>query len=265
LSHVVGGPGTWLRRLSPPEDRPAVRLFCFPYAGGGMSVFRSWPALLPGGIEVYAVQLPGREDRLFEPVVTDLMTVVATVAEEIARQFTGRVALFGHSLGAVMAWEVASRLEHTGRPPVDQVFVSGCRALPVIHEGRRDLHDLPEHELVGELRRMNGTPEEILTNPELLRLLLPAVRADYEMLSGYRYAPGRPPASALTVFGGASDPAVPLEYLYRWQDLAAGPVTVDILPGDHFFLHSARAELLRELARRLDPATRSDRTVLGMP
>jgi medium-chain acyl-[acyl-carrier-protein] hydrolase len=148
---------------------------------------------------------------------------------------------------------------------VEQVFLSGCRALPAVHEGRRDLHDLPDHELVDELRRMNGTTEEILGNEELIRLLLPAVRADYEMLSGYRYEPRQPPTSRVTVFGGTADPAVPHEYLYRWQDVVVGPLTVEILPGDHFFLHSARAQLLRELARRLDPTARSDGAVLGMP
>jgi medium-chain acyl-[acyl-carrier-protein] hydrolase len=228
-----------------------VRLFCFPYAGGGAGSFRGWADELPMEIELFAVQPPGREDRMFEDQVDDLDTAVDAVVGELLAYTDLPFALFGHSLGAIVCWEVAGRLvERHGIAP-DDLLISGCRALPAIHDGRRDLHDLTDPELIGELRKLNGTPREVLDHPELIGMLLPAIRADYRMLSRYRYSPRAPVGSTVSVFGGDADPAVALPHLYRWAELVEGELDVSVLPGDHFFLNSSRTPLLKEVSARL--------------
>ncbi|MFI5727009.1 thioesterase II family protein [Streptomyces cyaneofuscatus] len=251
----VGGKlSPWIRRLSGIASRRQIRLFCFPYAGGGASTFRGWAELLPAEVDVYAVQPPGREDRLFETPVDDLAVVLREVVPEILEFSNEPFSLFGHSLGAVVCWEVARTLRDDHGVEPEHLFLSGCRALPTLHDGRRDLYALSDHELVTALREMNGTPEEILQNDEFMRLLLPAVRADYAMLSRYRFVRGTAPECGVTVFGGANDPAVSRGQLERWAaDLPGGSQTL-VLPGDHFFLHSSRVRLLAEIGSRLSSA-----------
>lgn len=241
----------WLRRLSRSATTPRVRLFCFPFAGGGAGAFRGWADELPEDVELFAVQPPGREDRMFEDVVDDLDTTVDALVGEVLPYTDLPFAFFGHSLGAIVSWEVARRMaERHGIEP-DDLLISGCRALPTIHDGRRDLHDLTDPDLVDELRKLNGTPQAILDHPELIGMLLPAIRADYRMLSRYRYSPRSHVGSTVSVFGGDADPAVDLPRLYRWAELVDGELSIRVLPGDHFFLHSARTLLLREVSARL--------------
>jgi medium-chain acyl-[acyl-carrier-protein] hydrolase len=228
-----------------------VRLFCFPFAGGGAASFRGWADGLPEEIELFAVQPPGREDRMFEDPIDDLDTTVDALVGELLPYTDLPFALFGHSLGAIVCWEVARRLGDSHGVEPDYLLISGCRALPAIHDGRRDLHDLADPDLIGELRKLNGTPDAILDHPELIGMLLPAIRADYRMLSRHRYSPRAHVGSAVSVFGGDADPAVGLPHLYRWAELVEGELDVCVLPGGHFFLNSARTPLLKEISARL--------------
>ncbi|MEU1483968.1 alpha/beta fold hydrolase [Streptomyces sp. NPDC005752] len=241
----------WVQRLSKTDPPGGIRLFCFPYAGGGASTFRGWADLLPDEIDVHAIQPPGREDRLFEDPVDTLEATLDAVVPALLEYSKEPFALFGHSLGAIVCWETARvlREEHDVEPA--HMFLSGIRALPAVHDGRRDLHTLPEAELIEELRRMNGTPEEILRSSEFMRILLPAVRADYAMLSRYSFLPQKPPGAPVTVFGGTSDPAVGMDHLQQWSELVEGDLDAVVLPGDHFFLHESRKPLLEEMANRL--------------
>ncbi|MEU0219699.1 alpha/beta fold hydrolase [Streptomyces sp. NPDC006265] len=241
----------WIHRLSRTNPPGRIRLFCFPYAGGGASTFRGWAELLPDEIDVHAVQPPGREDRLFEDPVDTLQATLDAVVPELLEHSKEPFALFGHSLGAIVCWEAARvlREEHDVEPM--HMFLSGCRALPAVHDGRRDLHTLPEAELIEELRLMNGTPEEILRNADFMRMLLPTVRADYAMLSRYSFLPCKSPGAPVTVFGGANDPGVGMHHLQQWSELVEGELDSVVLPGDHFFLHASRQPLLAEMAKRL--------------
>ncbi|MFF7489634.1 thioesterase II family protein [Streptomyces luteogriseus] len=241
----------WIHRLSRTNPPGRIRLFCFPYAGGGASTFRGWAELLPDEIDVHAIQPPGREDRLFEDPVDTLQATLDAVVPELLEHSKEPFSLFGHSLGAIVCWEAARvlREEHDIEPM--HMFLSGCRALPAVHDGRRDLHTLPEAELIEELRLMNGTPEEILRNADFMRMLLPTVRADYAMLSRYSFLPCKPPGAPVTVFGGANDPGVGMNHLQQWSELVEGELDSVVLPGDHFFLHSSREPLLTEMAKRL--------------
>jgi medium-chain acyl-[acyl-carrier-protein] hydrolase len=251
---VAVRPNAWIRQMSGKDSFGDVQLFCFPYAGGGASVFGGWAELLPPQVSVHAIQPPGREDRLMEAPVDDLAVVLDEVVPEILEAAGKPFALFGHSLGAVVCWEIARTLRDEYGVEPQHLFLSGCRALPLLHDGRRDLRALSDQRLVTELRGMNGTPAQILQNAEFMSLLLPAVRADYTMLSRYRFVRGTSPACGATVFGGLDDPLVSEKQLERWSDdLPSGSRTV-LLPGDHFFLHSSRDRLLSEIGARLPSA-----------
>jgi medium-chain acyl-[acyl-carrier-protein] hydrolase len=254
-SDFQAGRSNWLRKLSRGNAAGrSIRLVCFPYAGGGASVYRAWTDLLPDDVELWAVQPPGREERLFEPPTYDMQTLLEGVESELALLPEALTAFFGHSLGAITAWETTRRMARRGRAVPVHLFLSGCRALPRIHRDRRDLYGLTDEALIEEIRRMNGTPEEILGNADFMRLLLPAFRADYRMLSEYRYEPDTAPRFPVTVFGGKEDPATTYDDLALWSDVLDRAVVPIMLPGDHFFLHSARKALIAELAARLDPA-----------
>jgi medium-chain acyl-[acyl-carrier-protein] hydrolase len=243
---------SWLRKLTKSgTGTRGTRLVCFPYAGGGASAYRAWADLLHHDVELWAVQPPAREERLFETPSYDLSTLSESVESALATLPEAPTAFFGHSLGAVTAWETARRMRwHGGSLPV-HLFVSGCRALPRIHRDRRDLHGLPDEALIEEIRRMNGTPEEILSNPDFMRLVLPAFRADYRLLSEYRHEADQPPPFPVTVLGGTGDPATTYADLVAWSEVLGRQIEPVMLPGDHFFLHTARKALIAELTGQL--------------
>ena len=233
-----------------------MRLVCFPYAGGGASVYRPWSPLVPADLELWSVQPPGREERLFDPPHYRMDDLISAVERELAALPELPTAFFGHSLGAVTAWETARRLSSSGED-ILHLFVSGCRALPAIHRDRRDLHDLSEEGLIEEIRRMNGTPDEVLANIDLMRLLLPSFRADYRVLSDYRYEDSGETRFPVTVYGGRDDPAVELADLTAWSAVVHRPVEPLVLPGDHFFLNGARTMIVEGVSERIFQTLRS--------
>nr|BFE81255.1 hypothetical protein GCM10020093_038560 [Planobispora longispora] len=179
---------TWLR-CPRPRPRAATRLVCFAHAGGSATAYREWPALLPESVELHGVQLPGRADRFGEPFPESFQSMAAEIAAETVPLLDRRFALFGHSMGALLAYEVTRLLEERGLGPV-RLFVSGCRAP---HEIRRDDRRLSEHDddrLVSELTRLGGTDAEILTHPAMRELILPYVRGDFRLIENHRSRPG---------------------------------------------------------------------------
>jgi medium-chain acyl-[acyl-carrier-protein] hydrolase len=239
----------WLRR-SRPRPHARRRLFCFPYAGGAASVYRTWSEELPEAIEVCAVQLPGREERISEAPFVDLAPLIAALLPALLPTLTLPFAFFGHSLGALIAFELASALRRAGHPLPFHLFVA---AHPAPHRPHDDtpIHDLPEPEFVAELRRLNGTPDALLQQPELLALLLPALRADFAIYERYQYTPEAPLPCLISAFGGLRDLEVSRDDLAAWRDQTSGPFTLRMFPGDHFFPYSDRALLLRTIAREL--------------
>jgi medium-chain acyl-[acyl-carrier-protein] hydrolase len=230
----------------------ALNLFCFPYAGGGVQVFSRWQAAFPPGrrVQVYPAQYPGRASRLLEPPFEDCRALVEALAPFILPLTERPFAFFGHSMGAIVAFELARLLrERHGREPV-RLFVSGRRA-PQVPTHERPTYGLPDAEFVGELRRLNGTPREVLEHPELMRLMLPIIRADLRLTQSYAYEPGPPLGYPLTVFGGADDPDVPREHLAAWCEHTTAPCTLRMFPGGHFFLNAAAEELVRAIEREL--------------
>jgi medium-chain acyl-[acyl-carrier-protein] hydrolase len=232
-----------------PRPRAAIRLFCFPYAGGGASVFRGWANGLPGSVEVCPVQIPGRETRFREPAFTRLRPLIEALAESLRPHLDRPFALFGHSLGALVAFELTRHLQREGAPEPAHLFVAGCGA-PRARGQEPFLHTLPAAEFWKELRRLGGTPAEVLDNEELMELLLPTLRADFALAETYTYVDGPPLTCPVCALGGL-DEEVDRRDLGAWRELTTGPFRLRMLPGDHFFIQTARPLLLRALAREL--------------
>ncbi|HEY1379547.1 MAG TPA: thioesterase domain-containing protein, partial [Gemmataceae bacterium] len=174
------GTDRWLAYVR-PRPLASVRLFCFPYAGGGASVFRGWADGLPSAVEVCPVQMPGRETRFREPAFTRLPLLIEALAESLYPHLDRPFAFFGHSLGALVAFELARRLRRDGSPEPQHLFVSGSGAPQARDHSGAVIHTRPADEFWQEVGRLNGTPAEVLTDGELRDLLLPTLRADFAL------------------------------------------------------------------------------------
>ncbi|MCL5958371.1 MAG: thioesterase II family protein [Chloroflexi bacterium] len=239
----------WLG-YSRPNPAASLRIFCFPYAGAGASVFHSWRDSLPSTAEVCPVQLPGRESRLGESPFTSLTPIVEAVTESIFQLRDKPFVLFGHSLGALLSFEVARRLRRQyGLGPV-HMFVSGHAAPQIVDRGKA-ISSLPEPEFLEELRSLNGTPPEVLDHPELREIFLPILRADFAVCDGYVYEREDPLDCPLSAFGGSLDAHVSREHLESWRAQTRASFTVRIFPGDHFFVNTARSLVISSLVREL--------------
>jgi medium-chain acyl-[acyl-carrier-protein] hydrolase len=233
-----------------PNLRARVRLFCFPYAGGGSLIFREWCQELAPDIEVYAIQLPGRESRLQEPAFNRLQALVEELSQGILPYLNKPFVFFGHSMGGLIAFEVTRRLRQWGLCPM-HLFISGARA-PHLPDLDPPIHNLPQMEFIKELRRFNGTPAAILENAELMELLLPTLRADFAVLETYTYTPEASLPCPLTVFGGLQDEIVTQDELKAWKEHTNQTFSLQMLPGNHFFLQQERARLLKFISLTLE-------------
>jgi len=238
--------------LPEPQPQARLRLFCFPYAGGGASIYRTWPKGLSSEIEVWAIQLPGREMRLHEPALTRLEPLITILAEILAPFLTIPFAVFGHSMGALLSFELIRRLRQLGQPQPLHLFVSGRRA-PHMSDPDPPIAHLSEATFITELRHLNGTPEEVLRNDELRMLILPLLRADFAVNETYCYIPAPPLDCPISVFGGLDDHKVRQEDLAAWQAQTHSVSTLRMFPGNHFFLRSAQADLLCAIQQDLVP------------
>ena len=238
----------WLVR---PRPRPGARLglYCLPSAGGGAGLFRAWPPLLPDDVEVCAVQLPGRDARRAEPPFTRLTPLVLALADALASELDRPYALYGHSVGARIAFELAREQRRRGRPGPELLVVSGRR--PPHTPDRDPLHSLGDQQLIARLSRIGGTPEPVLREPELMALFLPTVRADLAVneLEDHRDEP--PLACPILAYAGSHDDRCRPDELDAWRDHTAGAFAREVLPGAHFFIQSAAPALLSSLSRAL--------------
>ncbi|GAA1990964.1 thioesterase II family protein [Kitasatospora viridis] len=242
--------GRWLLRFQP---RPAarVRLLCLPGAGAAAAMYRDWGTRLPARVEVCAVQLPGRGARLREQPYTEFEPLVDALAAAVLAEPALPTVLFGHSLGSVIGYELADRLRDSG-PHAPLALVAAGHQAPWRGSAGLPYHQLPDEELAQVLVALGGTPEAVLAKPELLRLALPALRADFALDYGYRHR--RRPALAIpvTVYGGLDDPTVDEAGLAAWHQHTGAGFRLRMLPGGHFFpAEPAGAELLAELGAEL--------------
>ncbi|MDX6695727.1 MAG: hypothetical protein QOF02_3330 [Blastocatellia bacterium] len=228
----------------------ALRLFCFPYAGGSASVFRGWSDTLPETVEVCAVQLPGRGSRLLEPTINSMPQLIEAVAQALRPRLDKPCAFFGHSMGATIGLELARYVRSEWQVEPLHLFVSGSRA-PQARSREPATYDLPEAEFLEELRRLKGTPAEILDHPELMRLMAPVLRADFALAQTYLYKTAAPLSCPITAFGGLADKAVTERQLQAWQAQTIARFSLRMIRGDHFFIHESQTLLLAAIAKEL--------------
>lgn len=248
--------GSWLR-TSAGTGRAPLRLLCFAHAGGGAAFFHPWRQVLSPDIDVCPVVLPGREARLHEQPHTRLEELIPELTAALEPFLDRPYALFGHSMGAMLAYETARALEAgTARPP-SCLIASGRRA-PQLPARRPPLYALPEEAFLDAVSRLGGMPAEVVDHPDVLRLFMPAMRADFELNETYTHQAGallRCPVSALT---GDGDPEVDLEEMASWRHVTAGAFSLRVFRGGHFYHRGRPADVLAairaDLTRTADPA-----------
>ncbi len=244
-----------LRKPAPAPRRaaPALRLYAIPYAGGSANVYRNWPAWLDPRIEVFGVQLPGRGPRLGEAPIADVERLLGDLLPALTAHAGGaRFALFGHSLGALLAFELAQRLQARGAARPELVFVSGRAAPRTAHApvARRCSSDA---DFVAELRHLQGTPREVLDNAELLALLMPTIRADFVLLHSWQQGAqsATPLDVPLVALAGRSDAHVALAAVDAWSDCTLSRFERLDYPCGHFFIHDDERAVVRDVGERL--------------
>jgi medium-chain acyl-[acyl-carrier-protein] hydrolase len=229
------------------RERGKLRISCLPYAGSGAAIYRGWAAAVAPAIEIWPVTLPGREHRLIESPIDDLPLLAAKVGDELGRLLEPRFALFGHSMGALLAFEVARHLRRQGRLGPDCLIVSAHRA-PHMPDDQDPIHHKPTSDFLEELRRLNGTPASILRDQELVELMLPVLRADFKAVESYRYVEESPLRCPIIVYGGKQDKMISEDQLAAWGVHTVGGFAQRMFEGDHFYITTQREELIAQLA-----------------
>jgi surfactin synthase thioesterase subunit len=235
----------WIRRFHQgPAGAP--RLVCFPYAGGAANYFFRFSAALRPDAEVLAVQYPGRQDRLDEPLVDDLDVLAEQVSAALLARGDRPIVFFGHSMGAVVAYEVARRWESAG-VPLRHLHVSGRRAPSRVRDDT--VHQRDDDGIRAQVAELGGPSVELLSHPELGPLLLPPIRNDYKAIETYRYAPGPPLTCPVTAAIGDNDPVVSPDEARAWAEHTTGPFQLRVYPGGHFYLNDHQRQVV-DLVRR---------------
>lgn len=239
-----------------PEEKGALQLFCFPYAGGSAQVFRPWQRHFSSGVCLWLAHLPGRGYRIAEPPFNSLKELVDVLANAIAPVLRKNYVFCGHSMGALISFELARELRRRNQALPGALFVSGRRA-PQIPASGPPLFNLPEEDFISYLKNLNGTPRELLEDPEVLRLFLPTLRADFQSTETYAYKPEAPLACSIYAYGGLQDQEVPSASLQAWRHQTSGKFTARMFPGDHFFIQSSTASFAQVLSRDVQEELRS--------
>jgi medium-chain acyl-[acyl-carrier-protein] hydrolase len=233
-----------------PQEGAIARLICFPFAGGSVQAFRDWPDELPQSIELCAVQLPGREMRQRETPIANAHDIVDAVLPALVPLMDRPFALFGHSMGAIIAFELARRLQHEGQFAPECLIVSG-RVAPHRALTRAPINHLPGEEFIEGLRQLGGTPDEVLQSSELMSLIEPMLRADLAVHEDYAYRNEPRLKCDVLAFGGLRDPEAGREDVEAWREATEGSFGLQMMPGEHFFIRSAKALFLRALSIEL--------------
>jgi medium-chain acyl-[acyl-carrier-protein] hydrolase len=237
----------WLIRPA-PRAQPACRLVCLPHAGAGPSAFVDWPELLAPGIELCAVELPGHGARIAEPALRDARALAAALYTALVPLLDVPVAAFGHSMGALIAFELAREARRRGGPELRWLFASAYPAPQLPYTGAQ-LHAAPDAEFLAGLAAWY--PTEDPAERALLGELLPVLRADFELCERYAYTTEPPLELPISAFGGLSDPEVPRAAIAAWQSQTTGPFQARMVPGDHLFYRGAAPRLLRVIDKEL--------------
>lgn len=231
-----------------PNPGAQLKLLCLPFAGGSSASFRSWADLLPPQIELCNVEIPGRGARLSEPLNRRLEDLLPALAEGIKAELNKPFAIFGHSMGALTGFELAHWLKEEYNLQALHLFLSG-RGAPHIPDHYQPIHQLPEAEFIQEIKNYNGTPKEVLEHQELMEIVTPILRADFEVCETYQFREKPKLQCPLTVLCGLQDSGATREELNAWRELSAGPFNLRMFPGDHFYLLEHKHKLIETIVR----------------
>ena len=235
-------------RVNPNAE---IRLFIFPHAGGGPAAFSKWSSQFPAHIEVRIVHYSGRGSRYNEAPIKELTVLVEGIQQAIQPLLNKPFAFFGHSLGGLVAFELTRSLTQDNLLQPNVLFLSACGA-PHLPDPNPPIHDLPDSEFMKALWKRNGTPEEIATHPELMGILLPTLRADFEAAESYQYSSSEHLLSCpIVAFGGDNDPCVNRERIESWAMQTSSRFKSIYFPGDHFFINSVQDEIVQSITREI--------------
>lgn len=239
----------WIDRCFSKRN-PSLRMFCFPYAGGSSQAFYSWGDKIPDAVELCPIQLPGRGSRFQEEPHRKIAPLITALSEAILPEMDRPCAFFGHSMGSIIAYELAQHLRQTAGICPSHLFVSG-RGAPHVPPRRKPIYNLDEAEFIKELREFDGTPEEIFSDKDLLDLLIPQLRADFELVDTHRFDEHPLLECPVTAIGGLSEVSVSRDDIEAWRKHTAGDFSAHMLPGNHFFIKQSENLLLQVVFRRL--------------
>lgn len=251
----MGAVSTTSRWLVAIKSNPnaGLRLFLFPYAGGGAHAFREWGNALPSYVEAFALQYPGRGERILDPTFTRLSPLVEKITHELLPYMNKPYSFFGHSMGALVSFEVARKLRREHGMAPRYLFVSACNS-PQDRKNESRYSLLPEDELINELTRLDGAPKEVLENRELMNMMLPTIRADFAVCEDYSYASDSLLSCPIIAVGGIEDHETSRTRLEKWRNETDSYFELKMFEGGHFFINSAHKQLLQFVTRQLEQA-----------
>lgn len=246
----TAGSNPWIaHRIEKPEAK--LRLFCFPHSGAAANVFRLWGNLLPASVELCPVQPPGRSTRMAEPTIQSAPALVLAAVAGLYPELDKPFAFYGHSLGGLIAFEVARELRRRGGPSPVHLFIS-ARVAPQLPLTLSPVHDLPQREFVQQIQeRYNSIHPQLAGDPEVLALVLPTLRADLKVHETYEYRPEAPLACPISAFGAEQDTTVSKAQLEGWRDQTATEFSLQMFPGGHLFIQTEQAAFLAALSGKL--------------
>jgi surfactin synthase thioesterase subunit len=230
---------------------PGLVLICVPYAGGSAAVFHCWGRYLPEFVELYAVDLPGRDRLIRHPPITEMTELVGDLASAVTPHLSGPFVVFGHSMGALVGFELVRELRRRRQPPPDVLIVSGHPA-PHLDDRHPPLHQLPDREFIDQLRGLCGFPDEVIANDELLALFLPVLRADFQLCETYEFRREQPLACRIVALGGRDDAEISPCRLEAWQEQTSGSFRLALFEGGHLFIHSNEEGVVRVVCDELE-------------
>lgn len=225
---------SWIRKQR-HNPNPKLRLFCFPYAGGGASLFRLWQENLSTEVDVCPVQLPGRESRIKELPYDNLYLLIEKLFEVMYPALNTPFVFLGYSLGGLISFELSRLLRRKVGILPDHLIIAACPA-PHVPDLHSPVHQLPRSEFIESLKEMEGTPTEVFNDPGLLDFFIPLLRADFKIYETYHYSPDLPLACPISVYGGLGDESVPVDSLQSWQEQTTSSFKRRMFPGNHYFI-----------------------------
>ncbi|MEK6223126.1 MAG: alpha/beta fold hydrolase [Chloroflexota bacterium] len=240
--------GKWLHHSS-PNPNSKLNLICFPAAGGSASIYHGWPQALPNSVEVLAVRLPGRGARIKEPAFESIPKIVAQISDELKSVNDKPLAIYGHSFGGLLAFETARRASLQNFP-MAFLALSGMRAAH-LPDRRNPIHALNNRGFMREVEMLKGTPPEILAQEELIKIVLPALRADFTAIENYQFTEGPKLTCPIYAFCGLQDDLVSEGEINAWQDHTSGIFNLQMLPSGHHFDSDAKGMLLQALSEAI--------------